>query len=58
MPVAPWHGLTHGEQPSVPPSSLCESSEAAVAEEEEPEVELHGSPCCAHWPSHFHLGPR
>ena len=39
MPVAPWHELTRGKQPSFPPSSRHESLEVAVAEEEELEVE-------------------
>ena len=59
MPAAPWHGLTRGEHPSFPPLSPHESSEVAVVEEEEPEVEPHGSPRCrANWPGHFHLGLR
>ena len=59
MPTAPWHGLTRDEQPSFPPSSPRELSVVAVAEEEEPTVEPHGSPHYrAHWLSHFRLGPR
>ena len=55
MLIAPGHGLTRDEQPT----SLHESSEAAVAEEEEPEVGPHGSPRCrSHGLGRSHLGLR
>ena len=54
MPAAPWHGLTRDEQPIALPSSLHESLEVAVAEEEA-EVEPHGSPIVLIGPATFLL---